>query len=146
MKVSLLRWAFLLIMLTLGIQRTQAQDFVYEPKNPAFGGGNTFNYSWMLSAAQSQNSLKDPNAPTAASLQQDPLQQFQQSLNQQLLSQLAQRLVGNQFGSSTQSLQAGNYTIGAYQIGVTPNTGGGFSVQITDTGTGNQTTITVPGL
>lgn len=145
MRVPLLYWMFCALLLA-GTHRAAAQDFIYEPKNPAFGGGNTFNYSWLLSSAQSQNSTKDPKAITAPTQQQDPLQQFQQSLNQQLLSQLAQRLVSNQFGNTNQGLQAGNYTIGVYQIGVTPNSGGGFSVQITDTGTGNQTTITVPGL
>ena len=45
--------------------RGAAQDFVYEPKNPAFGGGNTFNYSWLLSAATAQNTtaLPEPPAP-----------------------------------------------------------------------------------
>jgi len=144
MRLPLHYWSLLLLL--VGAHQASAQDFIYEPKNPAFGGGNTFNYSWLLSAAQSQNDTKDPKAAAATVQQQDPLQQFQQSLNQQLLSQLAQRLVSNQFGNTSQGLQAGNYTIGVYQIGVTPNSGGGFSVQITDTGTGNQTTITVPGL
>ena len=31
-----------------------AQDFVYQPINPAFGG-NPYNYSWMLAQAQAQN-------------------------------------------------------------------------------------------
>ena len=35
-----------------------AQDLVYKPKNPAFGG-DTFNYQWLLSSAESQNKLKD---------------------------------------------------------------------------------------
>lgn len=132
--------------LLLRVTAVCAQDFVYEPKNPAFGGGNTFNYSWLLSAAQAQNTIDDPAAAKAqTSYQLDPLKQFEQSLNQQILSQLAQKLVGNKFGASNQGLQEGNYTVGSYQIAVTPN-GGGFSIQITDTNTGNQTTITVPAL
>ena len=31
-----------------------SQDLVYKPKNPAFGG-DTFNYNWLLSSAESQN-------------------------------------------------------------------------------------------
>ncbi|RSK44091.1 curli production assembly/transport component CsgF [Hymenobacter rigui] len=132
--------------LLLRVTAVCAQDFVYEPKNPAFGGGNTFNYSWLLSAAQAQNTIEDPAATTAqSSFQIDPLKQFEQNLNQQILSQLAQKLVGNKFGASNQGLQEGNYTVGSYQIAVTPN-GGGFSIQITDSNTGNQTTITVPAL
>ncbi|RSK33979.1 curli production assembly/transport component CsgF [Hymenobacter metallilatus] len=132
--------------LLLRVSAVCAQDFVYEPKNPAFGGGNTFNYSWLLSAAQAQNTIEDPAAtPAQSSFQLDPLKQFEQNLNQQILSQLAQKLVGNKLGVGTQGLQEGNYTVGSYQISVTPN-GGGFSIQITDSNTGNQTTITVPAL
>ena len=38
-----------------------AQDLTYKPKNPAFGG-DTFNYQWMMSSAEAQNLLKDPDA------------------------------------------------------------------------------------
>ncbi len=33
---------------------TLAQDFVYQPINPAFGG-NPYNYNWLLGQAQAQN-------------------------------------------------------------------------------------------
>ncbi|MFD2785232.1 curli production assembly/transport component CsgF [Hymenobacter rubripertinctus] len=135
--------AALVALLALVSHCALAQDFVYEPKNPAFGGGNTFNYSWLLSSAQSQNAIADPAAATSNPFQQDPIKQFEQNLNQQILGQLAQKLVGNQFGSAGQGLQAGNYNVGSYQINVVPSSGG-FSIQITDTNTGNQTTVTVP--
>ena len=135
--------AALVALLALVSHCAVGQDFVYEPKNPAFGGGNTFNYSWLLSSAQAQNTINDPAATTSNPFQQDPLKQFEQNLNQQILGQLAQKLVGNQFGSAGQGLQAGNYSVGSYQINVVPSNGG-FSIQITDTSTGNQTTVTVP--
>ncbi|WP_311136798.1 curli assembly protein CsgF [Hymenobacter cellulosilyticus] len=107
-------------------------------------GGNTFNYSWLLSAAQAQNTIADPAASTSLNpFQQDPLKQFEQNLNQQILGQLAQRLIGNQLGAAGQGLQEGSYSVGAYRINVVP-TSGGFSVQITDSNTGNQTTVTIP--
>jgi curli production assembly/transport component CsgF len=144
MNASVLRRLLLLAGLGLGAQHVRAQDFLYEPKNPSFGGGNTFNYSWLLSSAQAQNSIEDPSASKAtSSFTQDPLKQFEQSLNQQILGQLSQKLIGDKFG--TGGLKEGAYNVGAYQIQVTPNAGGGFSVQITDTATGNQTTIVVPG-
>lgn len=131
-------------MMALGWgHRVAGQDLVYRAKNPAFGG-DTFNYQWLQSSATAQNSTTDP-AAAVRTTQLDPLQQFQQSLNQQILGLLAQRIVGNQFGSGTGALQPGNYNVGVYRISVTPN-GTGFSVQITDTGTGNQTTIAVPGV
>lgn len=115
-----------------------AQDFVYEPKNPAFGGGNTFNYSWLLSSATSQNTTVDP---TAATTQTDGLTDFSANLNQQVLQQLTSRLISSQFG--TGSIRPGTYTVGGYQVQVTQG-GTGVVVVVTDTGTGNQTTVTIP--
>jgi curli production assembly/transport component CsgF len=136
-----------LLLLAIGGRQAMAQDFVYEPKNPSFGGGNTFNYSWLLSSAQAQNTIAEPASSAASNpFQIDPLRQFEQNLNQQILNQLAQRLIGNQFGGSGsqgQGLQEGSYSVGAYQINVVPGSNG-FSVQITDTNTGNQTTVTIP--
>jgi curli production assembly/transport component CsgF len=117
-----------------------AQDFVYEPKNPAFGGGNTFNYSWLLSSAQAQSTIVDPASKTAAPAA-DPLANFAASLNQQVLAQLSSRLIANQFGQG--AIKPGNYTVGTYQIQITPGATG-IGVQVTDTSTGNQTTITIP--
>lgn len=118
----------------------QAQDFVYEPKNPAFGGGNAFNYSWLLSSAQAQTTIADPAASRAGAVQ-DPLTQFTSNLNQQVLSQLSSRLIASQFGQG--AIKPGSYNVGNYQIQITPGAGG-ISVQVTDTSTGNQTTITIP--
>ena len=118
----------------------QAQDFVYEPKNPSFGGGNTFNYSWMLSSAQAQNTIEDPTARNATAAQ-DPLANFANNLNQQVLAQLSNRLIASQFGQG--AIRPGSYTVGNYQIVVTPGANG-ISVQVTDSTTGNQTTITIP--
>ncbi|MBW3131112.1 MULTISPECIES: curli production assembly/transport component CsgF [Hymenobacter] len=143
MKLVILKAFLIGSIVTIASQQAAAQDMVYRPINPAFGG-DTFNYQWLQSSAQAQNSLKDPAAPQAYT-PLDPLQQFQQSLNQQILGQLAQRLVGNQFGAGTDPLKPGNYTVGTYQIGINPN-GGGFSINILDTSTGNQTTITIPAL
>jgi curli production assembly/transport component CsgF len=145
MNHILLRSVLLLAaLLLLSTCPATAQDFVYEPKNPSFGGGNTFNYAWMLSSAQAQNTIADPATANASNpFQQDPLKQFEQNLNQQILGQLAQRLIGNQLGSQSQGLQEGSYSVGAYNINVVP-TSDGFSVQITDSNTGNQTTVKIP--
>ncbi|MDO7847892.1 curli assembly protein CsgF [Hymenobacter sp. M29] len=129
-----------LLALLLSGHRVCAQDFVYEPKNPAFGGGNTFNYSWLLSSAQAQSTIVDPATKTAAATQ-DPLANFAANLNQQVLAQLSSRLIANQFGQG--AIKPGNYTVGTYQIQITPGATG-IGVQVTDTSTGNQTTITIP--
>lgn len=131
----------LLAGLLLHTVAASAQDFVYEPKNPAFGGGNTFNYSWLLSSAQAQNTIEDPNARPGLN-SRDPLQDFQDNLNRQILNQLTQRFVTSQFGSSG-PVQEGTYVVGVYQIQVTPS-GSGVTIVITDTSTGGQTTVTIP--
>lgn len=130
---------FLLCLLLAAAARPGfAQRLVYTPVNPAFGG-NTFNYSWLQASATAQNTTVDP-----ASLQNtttDPLTQFSNNVNQQVLSQLTNRLLSSQFGQG--AIKAGSYTVGAYQVVVAPG-GTGVVVTVTDTGTGNKTTITIP--
>ena len=36
-----------------------SQQLKYRPVNPAFGG-DTFNYQWLLSSSEAQNSFTDP--------------------------------------------------------------------------------------
>lgn len=130
---------FLLCLVLAGASRTgMAQRFVYTPVNPAFGG-NTFNYSWLQASATAQNTTVDP-----ASVQNtatNPLTQFSNNINQQVLSQLTSRLLSSQFGQG--AIKEGTYTVGAYQVVVAPG-GTGVVVTVTDTGTGNKTTITIP--
>ena len=127
----------LLAALAAGARPAHAQRFVYEPVNPAFGG-NTFNYSWLQASATAQNRIQDPVSPTAAV---DPLAQFSANLNQQVLSQLTSRLISLQFGQG--AVKPGTYSVGAYQVQVGQSTGG-VVITVTDPGTGNQPTSTIP--
>lgn len=116
-----------------------AQDFKYQAVNPAFGG-DTFNYNWLLSQAQAQNDYsEDPNADP---FNRDPLADFQNDLNRQILSQLSRSLVGDLFGEDG-SLNEGTYEIGDYQIEII-NGLDGVNIGIYDTSTGGTTTVTVP--
>lgn len=117
----------------------QAQDFVYEAKNPAFGGGNPFNYAWLQASAAAQNKIEDPSK--AATGQPDPLAQFSANVNQQVLSQLTSRLISSQFGQG--AIKPGSYTVGGYQVNVTQGASG-VEIVVIDVGTGNQTTVTIP--
>jgi len=139
MKKTLLS-SLLMLCAWLGLNQVQAQDMVYEPRNPAFGG-NPYNYSWLQSSAQSQDKLKDPEAQTAGLLNRDPLNDFKENLNRQILNQLSRQLVVSQFGED--GLAPGSYTIGNYQIDVTEG-GSGINIVIVDTSTGNQTTVSIP--
>jgi curli production assembly/transport component CsgF len=141
MRKLLLLLCFTSAMLVVGTLESQAQDMVYQPRNPAFGG-DTFNYQWLQSSAQSQDKLKDPAATTPTGLlDRDPLKDFQESLNRQILSQLSRQLVVSQFGEG--ALAPGEYKVGNYQIEVTEGKSG-VNIVITDTSNGNQTTVTVP--
>jgi curli production assembly/transport component CsgF len=118
----------------------QGQDFVYEAKNPSFGG-NTFNYQWMLSSAQAQNKIEEKD-DFSLSTNTDPLKDFQESLNRQILSQLSRSLVSSQFGTGDK-LEPGEYLIGNFQISIS-EVSDGVSIVIIDTATGNQTTVVIP--
>jgi curli production assembly/transport component CsgF len=135
--MKLLFTLLVLAALAAGTHPAHAQRLVYEPVNPAFGG-NTFNYAWLQASATAQNRIQDPVPPAAAV---DPLAQFSANLNQQVLSQLTSRLVASQFGQG--AVKPGTYTVGAYQVQVGQSTGG-VVITVTDPGTGNQTTITIP--
>lgn len=129
----------LIVLIGFGSEFLQAQDLRYKPKNPAFGG-DTFNYNWLLSQAQAQNDFsEDPNSDP---FNRDPLADFQNDLNRQILSQLSRSLVGDLFGEDG-SLNEGTYEIGNYQIEII-NGINGVNIGIFDTGTGGTTTVTVP--
>lgn len=119
-----------------------AQQLVYKPVNPAFGG-YTFNYSWLLSSAQAQDSTVDPSKSTTSSSFQraTSIETFQQQLNSQLLSQLSRNLVSTQFGE--EGLEDGTYNIGSLAVDVT-TTLDGVTISIIDSNTGESTEVIIP--
>jgi curli production assembly/transport component CsgF len=123
----------------------QAQDLVYKPKNPAFGG-DTFNYQWLLSSADSQNSFKDPE-PVNSYAQKSELQRFTENLNSQLLNQLSRSLFEDQFGTGTGTgsggMSEGTYVFGSLSVDVY-NSSDGLVVNILDITTGEQTQVIIP--
>ena len=114
-----------------------AQDLVYKPKNPAFGG-DTFNYQWLANSAESQNKFTDKSIPTPA---QTELERFKSSLNSLLLSQVSSSLFKQQFGND--GIKIGSYTFGSLSVEVYPSSGG-LTVDILDTKTGEQTQVIIP--
>jgi curli production assembly/transport component CsgF len=116
-----------------------AQDFVYQPINPAFGG-NPYNYSWMLSSASAQNDFKEETDPFGF-LDEDPLSSFQDDLNSQVLNEISRQLYFNQFGE--EGLAEGFYEFGSYEIDVS-TTSEGMQIRIIDILTGSETTVIIP--
>ena len=129
------------VFLSTPLGVTKATEIVWTFINPSFIGGDPFNGAWLLSSAQAQNSHVEKSSTTYQKT--DPLADFEDSLNRQLLSRLATKILDEAFGEETTvPLQPGQYVVGDYTIDVTTN--GGINVVITDTITGNQTTIQVP--
>lgn len=125
--------AFLIIYSTLAVQ---GQDLVYRPINPAFGG-DTFNYQWMLSSAQAQNKFDD----AAGGFSNNPLDDFEASLNRQILNELSRRLITQIFGEG--EIEDGSFTFGTLQITVASQLDG-VNITILNNSDGSQTSITVP--
>jgi curli production assembly/transport component CsgF len=132
-----------LLTLTLGFfaltaHSAAAQDFVYQPVNPAFGG-SYLNYSWLLSSAQAQNLYQDSGS---SRFQRDPLADFEQSLQRQILSQLSREIVSDRFGG-IDFTQEGRFDLGDFIIEVTPGLNG-LNVSIFNVLTGDESVVTVP--
>lgn len=139
MKMNFFHAVLLSLICCMPLSSLFSQDLVYKPKNPAFGG-ETFNYQWLLNSAQVQDDTEDEEA-VIRSTQGSSLDNFAESLNRQLLSQLSRQLVSNQFGEN--GLEDGSYTIGDFQVEVS-STIEGLSVTILDTSVGDQTQIVIP--
>lgn len=137
------------LLLTAGLNQLRAQSLVYRPNNPAFGG-NTFNYQWMLSSAQAQDTHKDPTAKNASSSafnglggsSSSSLQSFSDNLQRQLLSRLSQNILNKQFGDD--GLKEGTFSYGDMQVVIT-KAAEGIVIRISD-GKGGESAITVPYL
>ena len=128
-----------LILITFSATAGLTQDLKYKAKNPAFGG-DTFNYSWLLSQAQVQNDFsEDPNGDPFL---RDPLETFQSDLNRQILRQLTNSLTQDLFGEDG-TLNTGSFEVGDFQIEII-NGPGGVNIGIFNTLTNSQTTITIP--
>lgn len=128
-------------LLLLGAYGSRGQALIYRPTNPAFGG-NTFNYSWMLSSAQAQDKLKDPSVRVTSTTNSSAstLSSFSESLQRQLLSRITNDVINKQFGEST--LREGTFQFGEFQVEIS-NSNDGVLIRIVD-GKGGETTITVP--
>ncbi len=129
----------LLLLFIFTAYGLSAQDLVYTPKNPAFGG-NSYNYQWLLSSAEAQNSFTDPDAASLYENQTE-LERFQSSLNNQLLGQVTRRLFTDQFGAD--GLEEGTYSFGSLALDIYPSNEG-LVIDILDTNTGEQTQIIIP--
>ena len=134
-----MKYLLTILFLALGTL-IYAQDLVYKPKNPAFGG-DTFNYQWLQGSATAQDRTGENREDQFGFNQGSSLDDFTESLNRQILNELSRQLITNQFGEG--GLQDGNYAFGSYNIDVA-TTLDGIVVTILDGALGEQTQLIIP--
>ena len=138
--MNIIKVVFVLSLLSLLLPtESKAQDFVYKPINSSFGG-DQYNYNWLLNSATQQNRIEDPNADDA--LNKDPLDDFQDNLNRQILNQLSSQLVNSIFGDNN-NLETGSYNLGNYQVDISEDASG-VTVNVSDLTNGNFTNVVIP--
>lgn len=114
-----------------------AQELVYTPVNPSFGG-DSFNASHLMAVANAQNDYKDPSSTTTGNTQID---QFLRQLQSRLLSSLAAQVNDAIFGENPQD--SGTITFGDQTITFIRLLDS-VSLTITDSTTGAVTEISIP--
>lgn len=119
--------------------KAKATPLVFTFINPSFGG-SPFNGQWLLAQAEAQNKLVEKKKPWTMPTR-DLMQDFKDSLNRQILYKLSSKIVNAAFGE--EGLEPGHYNLGDYTIDVSSGLGG-IKVVITQTGTGNTTTVEIP--
>ena len=117
-----------------------AQQFVYEPVNPNFGG-SYLNYSWLLSSAQAQNDYEDQRS---SAFNRDPLADFEQGLQRQILSQLSRELIADRFRDLDLS-EPGRYDFGDFTVDITPGLNE-IVIRVFNVLTGDESVISIPTL
>ena len=141
MKRSIFYFIFSLLLLFMCNKNIYAQQLVYTPVNPSFGG-YYYNGTWMLAEAQAEKKF---TAGTSSSTYNpygtNSLDNFQSSLNNAILSQLSQKIISQVFGENT--LSKGHYQFGNYVVDINPQNDG-IHINIQDNSNGGQTNVIVP--
>ena len=129
----------LFLFLILGTSSLYAQQFVYKPINPFFGG-ETFNYQQLLSSASAQNQFDDYSYPN---LNLSNIASFEDQLKRQILNEISSGLFGSNYGDG--KMEPGIYTLGSMNINI-QDYYGGITIRIIDIKTGEQTNIILPNM
>lgn len=112
---------------------------MYQPTNPAFGGSPA-NYQWMLSSAKAQNPYKGSSG--VSSFRDDPLANFEQRLQRQVLNQISQKVIQERFGEIDLT-EEGQFDFERFSVNVRPGAGG-INIRVFNKQTGESSTIEIP--
>lgn len=113
-----------------------AQDIVYQPINPSFGG-NPFNSNHLLGVANAQNDFTNP-ASSSTNSQADI---FARQLQSRLLSALSSQIVTAIFGDNPQ--ESGTISFGGQTVRFIRSLTE-VTITIVNDDTGEETVIVVP--
>lgn len=128
------------VLAAVGFFSANATELVYTPVNPAFGG-SPLNGSVLLNAAQSQNKHRDPDDLSTQLRDRTPLEQFNDSLQRSVLSQLASAATSSVMSNG--KLIPGTVQTGDFKIVIADMGGGMLQITTTDKVTGASTTFQV---
>ena len=134
---TILRTAIAAAALSAAGLTASAQELVYTPVNPSFGG-DSFNSAHLLGIANAQNDYTDPDKAPSGNSQVD---QFLRQLQSRLLSSLAAQVNDAIFGENPQ--ESGTITFGDQTITFVRLVDS-VSLTITDNTTGAITEISIP--
>lgn len=121
------------------VSRVDANELLFHFDNSNFGG-NAAMSSYMLNEAQAQNMHEATPKPT---IQKTQLEQFKDRLESTILNSLVKHY-GDQIYDAKGNVVVGTFSAGDYSIDVQPS-GADFTVMITDTASGETTTLQLPG-
>ena len=115
-----------------------AQDMVYQPVDPSFGG-NPFNSAHLLGIANAQNDFRDPRSSSSSSSSQADI--FARQLQSRLLSALSSQIVDAIFGENPQ--ESGTISFGGQTVDFFRSLDE-VTLNITNDDTGEVTKIVIP--
>lgn len=118
-----------------------ASELVYVPANPNFGGSPS-NGPGLLAAASATNKHTQAGLGAASPLNQSPLEQFNQTLERMMMSQLASAATSKLMGQDGKLLP-GTFSTENFIVTVTDLGGGMLRVTTTDKSSGAVTSFEV---
>jgi curli production assembly/transport component CsgF len=128
--------------LTFLVGGVNATELVYVPVNPSFGG-NPANGPWLLGSASATNKhTADSGLGGPSLLNQSPLDQFNQTLERTVLSQLASAATSKLIGADGK-LMPGTFSTSNFTITIVDIGGGLLNITTTDKTTGTSTSFAV---
>ena len=114
-----------------------ADELIYEPVNPAFGG-NPLNGNWLLNNAHVQDTFEDPDTVSPDLARQSELDRFNYTLERIVISRLASQHTEAFLDGSTSFLETENLI-----ITTTDNPDGSTTITTTDKTTGQVTEVVI---